>query len=123
MGNPDRHARVARQNREGAVDEFQKKRFVNVALLSLRTFEQAIESCAAKENLHFHQYPKTAHANRRDWLKRNHTDLLDVWEELWIIYGALGYNGVDGDRAKRAIKILNKALKILQEREGVNFGV
>lgn len=123
MGGQEYHAKIAKQNREGALKEFKENRFVNVGLLAVKALEQAIEACAAKDNLHFHQHPRTAHSNRRSWLEKNHTDLLESWTELWVAYSALGYEGLNGERAERALKALDQAVRILQEREEVNFGV
>ncbi len=107
---------------KGAINELRNRRFSNVGLLALRALEQMIEACAAKENLHFHEHPKTAHRNRRSWLRDRHPDLLSAWDELWGIYGALGYGGVNGGRAERALEVLKRCLTTLSRREGVKIG-
>jgi len=107
------------ENLKGAQQELKHRRVSNVGLLSLRALEQMIEACAAKEGLHFHDYPRMAHRNRRNWLKENHPDLLGSWDELWGIYGALGYGGLDGERAEQALDILKKCLAELSKREKI----
>jgi len=119
MGDITRHARITEENLQGALEELKNKRFSNVGLLSLRALEQMIEACAFKEGLHFHEYPRTAHKNRRDWLKTHHPDLLEIWDQLWGIYGALGYGGLDGERAEQAVAILKKGLVELSRREKI----
>jgi len=119
MGSAVRHASVTEENLKGAQEELKNGRFSNVGLLSLRALEQMIEACAAKENLHFHEHPRTAHRNRRDWLKAHHPDLLEIWDQLWGIYGALGYGGLDGERAEQAVAILKKCLIELSGREKI----
>ncbi|MEM2928318.1 MAG: hypothetical protein QXP60_05085 [Nitrososphaerota archaeon] len=119
MGNTNFHAKIAEENLNGAIEEFNKKRFSNVGILSLRALEQAIEACAAKEGLHFHELPRTAHKNRRNWLKSHHPDLLELWDQLWGIYGALGYGGANGERAQEALAILKKCLSELSRREKI----
>jgi len=104
---------------QGATEELRNRRFTNVGLLSLRAFEQMIEACAAKESLHFHEAPKTAHMNRRRWLETHHPDLLETWDELWGIYAALGYGGMDGDRAEEVATVLRSALTELSSREKI----
>jgi len=104
---------------QGAVDELKNKRFTNVGLLSLRALEQMIEACGAKEGLHFREQLGTAHMNRRKWLKTRHPDLLGMWDELWGIYGALGYGGLNGERAEEVVIVLRKALTELSVREKV----
>ena len=123
MGGQEYHARIAKQNRDGAFRELMEDRFVNVGLLAVKALEQAIEACAAKENLHFHQHPRTAHANRRNWIEGHHPDILESWTELWVAYSALGYEGLNGERAEKALNALDKALTLLQEREEISLGI
>lgn len=122
MGDAHHHAKIAEENMRGATEELKSRRFTNVSLLSLRALEQMIEACAAKEGLHFHEYPRAAHRNRRNWLKTHHPDLLGMWDALWGIYGVLGYGGLNGKRAEQAMGILKKALVELSEREKVAIG-
>lgn len=75
-----------------------------------------IAPCTAKEDRHFHEEPRTAHRNHRNWLRRHHPDLLEAWDQLWGIYGALGYGGLDDERAEQAITILKESLTELGGR-------
>jgi len=119
MSDATHHVSITEENLKGALAELKNRRFSNVGLLSLRALEQMIEACAVKEGLHFHEHPKTAHKNRRNWLKLHHPDLLDIWDQLWGIYGALGYGGLNGERAEQAIDILRKCLTELSRREKI----
>jgi len=119
MGDVEHHAKIAAENLQGTLEELENKRSSNVGILSLRAFEQMIEACAAKDDLHFHEHPRTAHRSRRDWLKAHHPDLLEAWDLLWGIYGTLGYGGLNGERASQAAVALKKALTELSEREKV----
>ncbi len=83
MGDKTCHANIAEENLKGAQEELKSRRFSNVGLLSLRALEQMVEACAAKEGLHSHEHPRTAHKNRRDWLRTRHPDLLEMWDQLW----------------------------------------
>jgi len=122
MGTSREHARLADENLNGAKQEYRSKRYSNVALLAIRSLEQIVEACAAMENLHFHQHPRTAHHNRRRWLRSHHADLAKAWDRLWSIYGALGYGGVNGKRAEQALKILDKVFRELRIGEKVELG-
>ena len=106
-------------NFQGAVEELRNRKFSNVGLLCLRALEQMVEACASKESLHFHEHPKTAHKNRCNWLRTHHPDLLKSWDQLWGIYGALGYGGLNGERAKQAISLIRKCLIELSRREKI----
>ncbi len=114
--------RLAEENLNGAREEYRSGRYSNVGLLTLRSLEQMVEACAAKENLHFHQHPRTAHQNRRRWLFSHQPDLTKAWDQLWSIYGALGYGGVNGERAEQALKILDRVLQELKIREKIELG-
>jgi len=113
------HAKIVVEHFLGAQEELKNRRFSNVGFLSLRALEQMIEACASKEGLHFHEHPRTAHKNRRNWLKIHHPDLLELWDHLWGIYGALGYGGLDGERAQQALLILKECLAELSRREKI----
>ena len=119
MGDTVRHVNIASENFKGALNELKSRMFSNVGLLSLRALEQMIEACAAKEGLHFHEHPRTSHKNRRNWLMMHHPDLLDSWDQLWGIYGALGYGGLNGERAEQAVRILKQCLAELSRREKI----
>lgn len=119
MGDASHHAKIAEENFQGATEELRKRRFSNVGLLCLRALEQMIEACASKEGLHFHEHPRTGHKNRRSWLRTYNPDLVDLWDQLWGIYGALGYGGLNGERAEQALTTLKKCLKELSKREKI----
>ncbi|MCP8309870.1 MAG: hypothetical protein H3Z54_14495 [archaeon] len=119
MNDTARHVSITEEHLKGAQEELRNRRFSNVGFLSMRALEQMIEACASKEGLHFHENPRTAHKNRRNWLKMYHPDLLGLWDQLWGIYGALGYGGLNGERAEQALIILKKCLTELSRREKI----
>ena len=84
MNDTSHHINIAEENLKGAIAEFKNKRFTNVGLLSLRALEQMIEACASKEGLHFHEQPRTAHKNCRNWLKIHNPDLLEDIDEFIV---------------------------------------
>ena len=121
MGDEKYHAKLAGEKRAGAADEFAKGRYTNVGDLTLKAVEQAVEACASRENLHFHIDPKSAHAKRSDWLKRKFPELSKSFVALWGIYAVLGYGGMDGERAKKAIEEMERILDVLQSKTGIGF--
>ena len=114
MGDVEHHWRMALENREGAKSEFDAGRYTNVGLLAIRSLEQAVEACAAGEGLHFHETPGRAHRMRGEWLRARFPELSESWDTLWMIYGALGYGGVDGERASEALRVLDEALEAMK---------
>jgi len=106
MGDPAHHRRLAKEKRLGAIHELKAGRHSNVADLALKAVEQAIEAEVAKEGLHFHRRPRTAHTERREWLRRKHPELTAHFDALWGAYGDLGYDGLNGRRAREAVEAM-----------------
>lgn len=113
------HIGLAKEKRAVALREFSAEAFSNTADLALRAVEQAVETAAAKRGIHFHTRPRTAHAERRDWVRHNLPQVLDHLRVLWDAYGRLGYGGVDGERAKRAVEAMEDALNEIGRALGI----
>lgn len=106
------------EKRLGAIHEWKAGRHTNVADLALKAAEQAIEAEAAKEGRHFHQRPRTAHADRREWLRSKRPELTAHLDALWGAYGDLGYDGLDGGRAKEAVDAMEALFRGLGIGDG-----
>lgn len=115
------HIRLAKEKREGALREISVGAYSNSADLALKAVEQAIEAVAAKHNIHFHTRPRTAHAERRNWVEQNFPQVLDHLRILWDAYGRLGYGGIDGERAKKAIEAMESALDEISKKFRIEF--
>jgi hypothetical protein len=98
MSDAELHIRAAREKRLAALEEFDKRRYMVVGDLAIKAVEQAIEALAALEGLHFHMHPRSAHSRRLRWVKEKFPSLSKDVDELWGAYGALGYEGIDGER-------------------------
>ena len=121
MGDHAHHSSLAREKRAGAIHEFSSRRYTNVGDLALKAVEQAIEACASRENLHFHTQPRSAHAKRSEWVKKNFSKLAEPFDALWGVYMDLGYDGLDGERARKAIEAMERILDVLQRETGIRF--
>jgi len=116
MGDTTHHLRLAREKREAAIDEFKKGRYTVVGDLSLKAVEQAIEAVAAKSEKHFHVSPRTAHAERVKWTKAVFPKIAADIDIIWGAYGDLGYNGLDGKRAKEAVDAMERIINELEKQ-------
>jgi hypothetical protein len=115
------HARAAREKRLAALDEYEKKRYMVVGDLATKAVEQAIEALAALEGRHFHSLPRSAHSNRTRLVRERFPSLSKDVDELWGAYGALGYEGIDGERAKKAIAAMERVLDEIERKTRVRL--
>ena len=115
------HIRAAREKRLAALDEYEKKRNSVVGDLTIKAVEQAIEVLAASEGKHFHISPRTAHSNRIRWIKEKFPSLSKDLDELWGAYGALGYEGVNGERAQKAISAMERVFDEIERAAKVKL--
>jgi len=121
MSDFEIHIKAAREKRLAALDEYEKKRYMTVGDLAIKTIEQAIEALATLEGKHFHLHPRSAHSNRIRWIKEKLPSLSKDVDELWGAYGALGYEGIDGERAKRAIAAMERVLDEIEREAHIRF--
>lgn len=108
------HVRLAKEQRKGALREYEERRYSVVGHLTLMAAEQAIEALASREGKHFHERPRDAHSKRSEWLRNRFPNLAPDLEALWSIRGELGYGGVDGDKAKEAIGAMERIFNVLR---------
>ena len=113
MSDVEIHVKAAREKRLATLEEFNKRRHMVVGDLAIKTVEQAIEALAALEGRHFHQNPRSAHSSRLRWIKEKFPSLSKDVDELWGAYGALGYEGINGDRAKKVVDAMERVLSQL----------
>lgn len=121
MGDFNHHSRLAKEKREAAIDEYGKGRYTVVGDLALKAVEQAIEAVASRTGKHFHLSPRTAHAKRTVWAKETFLNISGDLDVLWGAYGDLGYNGLDGRRAKDAIEAMERILDEIERQAGVKL--
>lgn len=108
------HVKAAQEKRLAALDEYEKKRNSVVGDLAIKAVEQAIEVLAATEGKHFHITPRSAHGNRIRWIKEKFPSLSKDLDELWGAYGALGYEGINGERAQKAINAMERVFDAIE---------
>ncbi len=121
MGDLEKHRKLAMEKRSAAIEEFKKERYTVVGDLCIKCVEQAIEALASLENLHFHVEPRSAHANRIKWIKKKFPQLSEYIDMLWGAYGTLGYEGINGDRAKKVLEAMEVILNGFERETGIRF--
>ena len=121
MSDVEIHVKAAYEKRLATLEEFEKRRYMVVGDLAIKTVEQAIEAAAALEGKHFHLQPRSAHSYRQRWIKEKFPSLSKDVDELWGAYGALGYEGVNGERARKVIDAMERVLGEIGRETRVRF--
>ena len=121
MSDVEIHVKTACEKRLATLEEFEKRRYMVVGDLAIKTVEQAIEAAAALEGKHFHLQPRSAYSNRQRWMKEKFPSLSNDLDELWGAYGALGYEGVNGERARKVIDAMERVLGEIGRETRVRF--
>ncbi len=121
MGDLTHHSRLAKEKREAALDEFKKRRYTVVGDLTLKAVEQAIEAVASQLGMHFHLTPRTAHAERVRWAKKNFPEIAADLDVVWGAYGDLGYDGLNGNRARDAVEAMERIMDGIEKRTEIRF--
>ncbi len=121
MSDAEIHIRATRERRQAVLEEFEKGRYMVVGDLAIKAVEQAIEVVAALDGKHFNSHPRSAHAGRLRWIRGRFPLVYKDVVELWGAYGALGYEGIDGERAKRVVEAMERVLGEVERATGVRF--
>lgn len=122
MGDDAHHTRLSKEKREAALEEHERRRYSAVGDLTIKAVEQAIEAAAYKEEgKHFHLRPRTAHAERTKWAKEKFPPISKDLDVLWGTYGILGYEGADGDRARKAVEAMERIMDEISNRIGIRL--
>lgn len=117
MPDTQHHLKAAKEKIRIVKRCFEEGDFSGVGDEAIKALEQIIEACVAREDIHFHDHPASAHEKRRAWLENRHLDLVHLWDLLWEAYGTLGYLAEDGELAKKTVEALNKLVDELSKRE------
>ncbi len=115
------HVKLCREKADAAREELGKDREAVVGDLSVKAVEQAIEAAASLEGLHFHAEPRRAHSARMRWAKSRYDGIANDLDELWGAYGALGYEGLDGDRARKAVAAMERVIRRIARESNLSL--
>jgi hypothetical protein len=114
MGDFKKHLGIAREKMSALTSAYNKKQFTVVGDLATKVCEQLIEADAAREGKHF-----GAHLERHAYSNDNYPKEINAaMRKLWFAYGDLGYDGVNGKRAKIVKENLHIVLAHFNKRFG-----
>jgi len=114
VGEFKKHLEIAREKLSALKDAFDKKHFTVVGDLATKVCEQFVEADAAREGKHFGTH-LDRHAYSNDKYPK---EINAAMRKLWFAYGDLGYDGVNGKRAKIVKENLRLVLIYFNKRFG-----
>jgi len=117
MGNTDKHVSLAKEKLEATFDAYEKKMSTVVGDLATKVVEQLVEADAAKNNRHFGD-----HMSRHEYSQKTFPEKINkAMRKIWFAYGDLGYDGINGKRAKTVITNLEIIVDFFETRFGINL--
>jgi len=112
MGNFQKHLKLAKEKLEVTISAYYNKQITVVGDLGTKVVEQLIEADAARNNEHFGD-----HRSRHEYSNENFpSEINKAMRKLWFAYADLGYDGVNGKRAKAVIDNLKIIIKFFENR-------
>jgi hypothetical protein len=117
MGNFSKHLDLAREKMKATAESYHKKQSTVVGDMGTKVVEQLIEADAARNNEHFGD-----HQSRHEYSNKNFPKEVNAaMRKIWFAYGDLGYDGVNGKRAKEVMDNLKIIIKFFEKRFGVQI--
>lgn len=112
MGNFEKHIEIAKEKLQAVISGYKNRQHTVVGDLATKVIEQLVEADASKQGEHFGDHP-----SRHDFANQNYPkEISRAMRKVWFAYGDLGYNGVNGKRAKIVIENLKKVVKFFEEK-------
>jgi len=117
MGGSDLHLRLVKEKLLLVKYALEHSLYSGVGDEAIKAVEEAIELHASKFNRHL-----GSHTERRNWARTHYSREIQVGlDELFRIYGDLGYDGRNGVKAKRAYELMVKILNSVGRELNVNL--
>ncbi len=117
MGNFKKHLELAKEKLTITLTAYHGQQFTVVGDLGVKVVEQLVEADAARNNKHFGDHQsRHEYSNKNFPLKTN-----KAMRKVWFAYGDLGYDGINGKRAKAVIDNLNIIITFFEKRFGLKI--
>jgi len=112
MGDFNKHLELAREKLKATIDAFHKKQSTVVGDMGTKVVEQLVEADVANKGEHFGD-----HQSRHEYSNKNFPDEINkAMRKVWFAYGDLGYDGINGKRAKAVINNLKIIVGFFEKR-------
>jgi len=112
MGNFQKHLSLSQEKLQAAANAYANKRMTVVGDLGTKIVEQLIEADAARNNVHFGD-----HKSRHEYSNKTYpAEINRAMRKIWFAYGDLGYDGINGKRAKEVMDNLKLIVNFFEKR-------
>ena len=112
MGNFQKHFELAKEKYEATITAYRNKQSTVVGDLGTKVVEQLVEADVARKGEHFGD-----HQSRHEYSNENFpAEINQAMRKVWFAYGDLGYDGINGERAKAVIDNLKVIIEFFEKR-------
>jgi len=112
MGDFKKHFELAKEKFKATITAYHNKQSTVVGDLGTKVVEQLVEADAARKGEHFGD-----HQSRHEYSNKNFpAEINKAMRKTWFAYGDLGYDGINGERAKAVIDNLKIIIEFFEKR-------
>lgn len=117
MGDFRKHLELVKEKLKATIIAYNSEQNTVVGDMGTKVVEQLIEADAARINEHFGD-----HTSRHEYSNKNYPrNINKAMRKIWFAYGDLGYDSIDGNRAKEVMENLKIIIKFFENRFGVKI--
>ena len=112
MGDFQKHLELVKEKLKATISAYHNKQSTVVGDLGTKVVEQLVEADAANKGEHFGD-----HQSRHEYSNKNFpAEINKAMRKVWFAYGDLGYDGINGKRAKVVIDNLKIIIEFFEKR-------
>jgi len=112
MGDIQKHLELVKEKLKAVISAYNNKQSTVVGDLGTKVVEQLVEADAARQGEHFGD-----HQSRHEYSNKNFpAEINKAMRKIWFAYGDLGYDGINGKRARVVMDNLKIIIEFFEKR-------